>query len=335
MSKLGNALRARFKTPAAALEALNLDPALLAMDAQPKYRHGGSYREKPAITGDSKENHMATTKLSPGAAAIKGALHAFLRPRLAADSAMIDLNPIVRNLTAANFDKARLTTVIRQATAGNLAADADLEDLPELLENIESMAGEASEAIQGGGEMETPVGEENPDEAALMEEPDETAGHDLDELVAMIQALSPEDRAKLDEMITHKVEPEVAAIDEEKDKEEDPKMKPVTQEAMDAAIANATRTARANERAIHEAQRIARPWSGDFTIAFDSAEDVYAAALKGLGISTKGVHPSAFRTILELQPLGGPKPNRIALDAAGAKSFAEMFPGASRIGQMG
>jgi hypothetical protein len=336
MSKLGDALRAKFKSPTEAIEALGLDGALLAMDSEiPKTK---IYRYKsPAITGDSKERSMTTaTKLSLRAAVTKGAIAAYLFPRMAQDQ-QIDLNSILTGVTFKNFSakKPAIVTAVRQATAGLLAQDADVEDLPELLDQIESLAGEASEVVQGGGEMENAdpdmPAEANPDD--VMENPDETGGHDLEELVAMIKSLSPEDRAKLDEMITHKVEPEVPATDEEKE-DEDPKMKPVTQEAMDSAIQEATRTARANERAIHEAERVVRPFVGDLNLAFDSAEDVYAAALKGLGVPIKGVHPSAYKTILEMQPRGGTRQARIAQDAAGAKSFSDMFPNAARIGQM-
>ena len=75
---------------------------------------------------------------------------------------------------------------------------------------------------------------------------------------------------------------------------------------------------------------------GELAIACDSAEAVYRAALTALGLDDriKDVHASALRTILEMQPLPDSRPKAkpsVAMDAAGAKSFAERFPDASRI----
>ena len=101
--------------------------------------------------------------------------------------------------------------------------------------------------------------------------------------------------------------------------------------AMDAAIA----TERSNQRAIREAERNVRPYIGELpaTLAADSADEVYRHALTALGVKTDGVHPSAYRTILELQPRTGARSAapRLAADAAGQKSFAERYPQAARI----
>lgn len=304
-------------------------------------------------------------RLSPRATFVKGAIYTYLRPRMAEDSAMIPLDPIVRDITAKAFDRPRLVTAIRAAAAGNLAADADLEDLPEMLQNIESLAGEASEAITEGGEMDN--GER---------EKEETHDDDLSELVERIKALSPEDRERLDAMVVHKVEPEGdeeteeeraermrlraedraagrrAARDEEPETEEEkrrrmeardkkakdeeaPEKKPITKEAMDAAIAAAQRGAIDNQRAIREAERVIRPWVGDLMLACDSAADVYKNALKMLGVKVDGIHPDAYRSILESKPKPGSQSDgRVAQDSATAAGFAERYPDAMRIGQM-
>jgi hypothetical protein len=57
----------------------------------------------------------------------------------------------------------------------------------------------------------------------------------------------------------------------------------------------------------------------------------------GLGDKIKDVHASALRTILEMQPLPDSRPKAkpsIAMDAAGAKGFAERFR-AARISEGG
>jgi hypothetical protein len=67
----------------------------------------------------------------------------------------------------------------------------------------------------------------------------------------------------------------------------------------------------------------------------DSAESVYRAALTalGLGDKIKNVHASALAAILDMQPLPDRRPKApiVAMDSAGAKSFAERFPDANRI----
>jgi hypothetical protein len=121
----------------------------------------------------------------------------------------------------------------------------------------------------------------------------------------------------------------------------DAEPKPITREAMDAAIreavAGAQRSAAQTQREIRDAERAARPYVGEMTVACDSAEDVYRNALKVLRINVDGVHPSAYRTILEMQPKPGANRPRLATDAlpAGIKSTSERFPGAARVQVMG
>jgi len=69
-------------------------------------------------------------------------------------------------------------------------------------------------------------------------------------------------------------------------------------------------------------------------IACDSAEAVFRTALRHMGVPAGGLHASAlatmFRTVRRGQHGGSPAA-RVAMDAAGAKSFYERFPEAQRI----
>jgi hypothetical protein len=119
------------------------------------------------------------------------------------------------------------------------------------------------------------------------------------------------------------------AEDEEED--EDDKEK-----AMDEALAGE----RQRQAGIRDAERFIRPWVGDLAadkaLAFDSAEDVYKAALEMRGKPTKGIHPSAYRSILEMVPKPGSEhrheDKRVAMDSASTKGFSDMYPDAMRIG---
>ena len=65
-------------------------------------------------------------------------------------------------------------------------------------------------------------------------------------------------------------------------------------------------------------------------MAQDSAEGVYAEALKLMQVDVSGVHPSAYRHILLAQPK--PKGEEIvAMDAKSVSGFYEVFPEAKRI----
>ncbi len=70
-------------------------------------------------------------------------------------------------------------------------------------------------------------------------------------------------------------------------------------------------------------------------LAQDSAEGVYRAALDMLGVNVAAIHPSAYRAILEAQPKPGMQRSRVAMDSVAMKSFAERYPHAASVKQLG
>lgn len=135
-----------------------------------------------------------------------------------------------------------------------------------------------------------------------------------------------------------------AAEAEKNAKGEDEMKDMVKKPAMDAAIKLATDlTAKKvkaevieTQRAIRQAENAVKPYVGELAsdLAFDSAADVYAAALKMRGVDVKDVHPSAFPKLLELLPKAGARAveqgEKIAMDS-GSSGFAERHPEAARI----
>ena len=341
MSKLLDALRKKFKTPKEALDALGLDDAVLT--------DGDTV---PQIAGDSKEKTMTTVKLSPSALVAIGAMQQYLGTRLAMDS-RIDLKPIFGGITAKNFaaQKPYIIAKIRAAVNGNIATDADVEDLPEMLDQIEALAGEASEAV--GGEVgpdpaedptKTPdaVGDPDADPMAAGGDPDPAAGGEDP------MASGESDSNEIEDFLRDKLDPADfdtvcammqaskagGAIDTNKEPMMDAK-------AMDAAIRKAVKVAvdAAEQRhaAVVDATRIVRPYVGELNVAFDSAEEVYRHTLDALGVPTKGVHRDALPAILAAQPKPGARRDReprVAQDAATAKGYHDRFPSAARIGHM-
>jgi 8-oxo-dGTP pyrophosphatase MutT (NUDIX family) len=268
-----------------------------------------------------------------------GALMIALKPKLAQD-AKIDLGPIVAGLTHKNFatKKAGIVEGVKKATTGKLAQDASIEDIAQLvdaLEGPEVIEDENTDPTSG-----LPVVGKGPDETTMDAGAegvrqflaDKLSDEDIAKVCSMIGGASAAD--ELDDDADTNAPP---AQDEDKEKEM------VDKPAMDAAIAKAVAdttssvTAKVTQcqREIREAERKVRPYVGELAMACDSAEAVYRAALTalGLGDKIKEVHASALRTILEMQPLPDrrPKAPAVAMDAAGAKNFAERFPEANRI----
>ncbi len=116
-----------------------------------------------------------------------------------------------------------------------------------------------------------------------------------------------------------------------------------TRAAMDAALKDAVKQAAKDAetaaihrmRAVADAETFVQPWVGRLALAQDSAEDVYRAALDMLGVSVAAIHPSAYRAILEAQPKPGNSRPRVAMDSAALKSFAERYPHAASVRQLG
>ncbi len=118
------------------------------------------------------------------------------------------------------------------------------------------------------------------------------------------------------------------------DKEKDMIDKPAMDAAINSAVKRATANAVTIQREIRDAERAVRPYVGDLNMAFDSAEGVYRATLKALGVKVDGVHASALPAMLSMVPKKDERPARkssLAMDAAPLADFHSRFPGAANI----
>lgn len=114
---------------------------------------------------------------------------------------------------------------------------------------------------------------------------------------------------------------------------------PAPKPAMDEAtvrkmVADAQAAGRQLAVAATEAREVVRPWVGALSMALDSADAIYKAALDGLGVTTDGIHPTALRAVLEAQPKPGEsRQQRIAQDSGGKEKSALLtnFPGLATI----
>jgi hypothetical protein len=366
MNPLQAALREKYGTPEKALAALGLPATLLAADAG----------DGPLLTALKRNSKMA--KLSSTALRAHSALTAFVLPRLAADAAMPDLTSAVAGITRANLGKQKQaiwarTKVLLKPVLGNDQAGPD-DVAMRILEMIDQQGAAGGEVAgaEGMGEPTAAEADQTVDEAPVTEPnaavptaavvpPKKKPGEEEEAQDAPDPAIMKALAGKLggdaemakacydicmggatDEVVdparTEKPATE-AAVDEEA-----PMMKPAMDAAIKGAVAQAKADMRAEARAAAEARQVVRPWVGEVSIAFDTADSILEHSLKSLGISVKGVHPSAFRTILENLPkpgssVGGRKQRELAMDEAPGKDrgsdLAKRFPHAGRIQVLG
>lgn len=101
--------------------------------------------------------------------------------------------------------------------------------------------------------------------------------------------------------------------------------------AMDAAIDSRVTAAVAARDALHDARRKVEPIIG--AVAYDSAEEVYKAALVKLGIAVDSVPPAAYGAMLDVAVKASGAAPELATDGSTGKvkSMSEAFPGFDRI----
>ena len=280
------------------------------------------------VVGDSQlEIEHMKKPLSRRAVLAKGALVA-LKPKLAAD-ANLDVNALVAGITAANW-KAKKADLIA-AIKPKLAADADIGDIAQLLDALDGDKADDDVAVDEDPAAPTPAPAEDADP--------------IDEVIAMLKGkLSDEDCQAIEQklhglklagdedpdpaMDTPPPTPGTPAPPTTSNEKKDGVSKPAMDAAIKAAVKVAEDAAIKRVIAIADAKAAVKPYVGELAIAADSAEGVYKAALDVLGVSVEGVHPSAYRAILQAQK----KPGEVAAPRIAADSrpqgFSERFPNA-------
>lgn len=289
----------------------------------------------------NKEHSNMATRLTRKGLLAQGALVAYLRPRIAMDE-KIDIAGILNGVTSDNYAdrKDGIVAAITKAFGEKLAKDASLNGVAAILGALDGMEekeaeDEESEEDKEGKEKKAIMDKKKKaaDKKKAMdaeEEKKKEAEDDWDD------EDDEEEKKKKAASDRKKAADKKKAIDEPPDFKDEPK---VTKDEMAAEIAKAVKVAAdqatKTQKDIREAENAVRPWVGELNIAFDSAEQVYRRALKNIGVAgVDEVHPSALKTILEMQLRPGAASRRntvVAQDAAGAKGFPERFPGADRI----
>lgn len=217
---------------------------------------------------------------------------------LVADSLPLELKHMSKRKAAA----------IRATLKPLLAADADLE-------------AEVRKALLALDEADKEDKKDKPAE-------DEETEEEKKEREAKEKAAQDEETEE--EKKEREAKEKAAKDEEEKDKDK------VSKTAMDSAIRlatdSATKKAAQNFRAVREAEQAVRPLIGD-VVAMDSADDVYRTALEQSGVDIKGVHPSAFPSMVKMaiSQKENSRPAPLAQDSASISDFEKAFPTAGKL----
>jgi len=259
------------------------------------------------LVADSLPLELKYMKLDRKGVAIRAALGAYLKPRLAQDAAPKELTAILN----ANKSPNAIAQAVAKLCKSRLAADMEIEpeELVEIIEASEQTVEPEEEVkVTGDGDNEAII--------SLLRE----AGVSEEVIAKIAASLAP------------------AAMDEGKDDDKDDKKEKdkVDKPAMDAAIRlaadAATKKAAENFRAVREAEQAVRPLIGD-VVAMDSAEDVYRTALEQSGVDITGVHPSAFPSLVKMaiSQKENSRPAPLAQDSASISDFEKAFPTAGKL----
>ena len=263
------------------------------------------------LVADSLPLELKYMKLDRKGVAIRAALGAYLKPRLAQDASP---SAFLTSLLASHNKKPANTIAHKIITEykGRLAADMEIqpEELVEIIEASEQTVEPDEEVkVTGDGDNEAII--------SLLRE----AGVSEEVIAKIAASLAP--AAAMDE-------------DTDDDKKDDKEKDKVDKPAMDAAIRlaadAATKKAAENFRAVREAEQAVRPLIGD-VVAMDSAEDVYRTALEQSGVDINGVHPSAFPSLVKMaiSQKENSRPAPLAQDSASISDFEKAFPTAGKL----
>lgn len=255
---------------------------------------------------------------------MRGALKAFLTPKLAKDQKLGDLRPLLSQVNKLNFSPKEFAKTVKERFDSKLAKDTAIE-MDEVIQLIAAVQNQ--DVLEGEDYDNDGVTMDDEDMPAV--EPEATSDDMSDEQII--------------ELLSGKVSPaKLTAIraclnptaQDEKDEKEKPSMnKEATKTAMDAAIKLEANKVRAEvlkeQKDIREAEKLVHPFVGE-VVAMDSAEAIYRFALEAQGVDLTGVHASAFKPILKTlqHPNAARATPRVANDSQSLSVHEQLFPNA-------
>ena len=264
--------------------------------------------------------------LTRTAARVQAALSVFLLPKIAMDSQLkfstalsTGLININRKTFASPKIKKALVKFVHDAAEPMLAPEAKAaggigpdDVIMKVLEMVEKQGASEPEEmdelpakVAPGEEEEEEPGAAKPEKGAWKKNiMDALMKSGMDEVgCKAIMDMMPEEEGEDEEPKPGEGKTGDEEDDEAKKKAEDEE-KEKNMKAMDSAIKAGVKLAEENMMkrltAIREAERDVLPLIGEVSVAMDSAEDIYKAALKAHDVETDGVHPTALKSMVKL-----------------------------------
>lgn len=295
-------------------------------------RAGPTVAVGDSLPPEMEKQTMGKKALSLKAAIVKGALQAAVAPKLAADAKLSAFDSILAGITNANWKTQKPKLI--EAIKPKLAADADLDGIVALIDALDGENPEDNPAVDTDPPGNPQVTPADPVSALLESLKQKLTPEELQAVQQLLQKTAQDNPPPTDGT------PKPPANDDDDDKDN------VTQAAMDAALARvqaanktamdsaiAAATVAARDaaikqmRAVNEAMQYIEPWVGKLSLACDSADEVYKAALTQLGVNLDGVHASAYKAILDAHQK--PSQQRVtAVDSSVEAGFFKRFPNA-------
>ena len=307
----------------------------------------GRAGSKTSTGAFSKGTLMRTKVALRGAAStVRSAFTGYAIAKNMAQDSAVDFTPLVADITKQNFKNRKpvLALALRGALSGKIAADADLDDVEQMLDAVE-------EAVEDLKDTVDDIPSAGPADPA----PDAVDASEGEVLSFLSGKLSEEDLETVRGMLSGSEAPAAPMAGDEKDKaDKDGKDKPaqdaapkapdmknyVSRPAMDSAIAKAVKDATAaaaeSHRKLRDTEQFCRKHAGELP-AMDSEEDYLRAACDVKGIDHRGVQTSALRPLIEVAAKfesKAPKaaPRTVAQDAASRSEAEKLFPHMNRLG---
>jgi len=258
------------------------------------------------VVGDSQLEGSLMALKSRTALMLSGALAGVIGPRLAQDAA-IDFSKFVGGVNRQNYKTSTkdLPARIVRAVTSKLAQDEGLD-----VDDVVAVIG----ALNGV------VPATEPD---AIEEPmtlDDDGGDVVSRIVALLEG-------KVDDETMSAIRAmggtAADAYPDEEDADDGDKPPMKDKPAMDAASILAS--ARAESRAIRDAERDVFPVVGQ-VVAMDTAAEVYAFALEHRGVDLTGVPKSGYRALFKALPAPAAAAPRIAQDESALSSVVRDAP---------
>jgi len=269
------------------------------------------------VVGDSNPLELPTMKKA-GLYAVRTALGQYLRPALAADAAPIPL----RELVQPGMSPADVAAATKKHFGSKFSVNTN-----ELADVLTLARDEAEEMEEDEEEAED---EESEEERNKREDKEEEAEREREK--------RSEDRKKAKDKSAKDRKPakdkKPARDSKPPAGKEGPRDRSEGRASDEDLIAQGHASAMAGFRAIREAEKAVAPLVGELP-AMDSADDVYEAALKQLGVKTAGIHPSAFPALIDAQKQiragkSGVRHVTTANDSDTVQKVTDLFPGARK-----